>query len=168
MLLPFKLLDREEARAIGAKRFFNGKPCPRGHIAERYVRTPYCCVCGKERSLELNTGDPERARGYRRKWRTSNLPKLAVASRRYYGRKLGAAGAHTADDVEAIRKAQRNKCAYCRVSLSRTEMHVDHIVALSRGGSNDRRNLQMLCRSCNQSKSAKDPLDFARKIGRLC
>lgn len=32
--------------------------------------------------------------------------------------------------------------------------HVDHIVPRSRGGQNDRRNLRLLCGTCNLSKAA--------------
>ena len=35
------------------------------------------------------------------------------------------------------------------------DLHVDHIVALSRGGSNEIENLQMLCARCNLSKGTK-------------
>lgn len=46
-------------------------------------------------------------------------------------------------------------------------MHVDHIKALRRGGTNDRRNLQMLCQPCNNRKHAKDPIDYAQSLGLL-
>jgi len=38
---------------------------------------------------------------------------------------------------------------------------------LSRGGSNDKYNLQLLCPTCNLKKSAKDPIDFAQENGNL-
>ncbi|OKO69265.1 hypothetical protein AC628_33740 [Bradyrhizobium sp. NAS96.2] len=63
-------------------------------------------------------------------------------------------------------KQQKRRCAYCRTKLT-LDYHVDHILALSRGGSNDRTNLQILCEPCNLAKHAKDPLDFARSLGRL-
>ncbi len=33
-------------------------------------------------------------------------------------------------------------------------MTMDHLVPISRGGTNDPRNLQVLCRRCNGSKGA--------------
>lgn len=43
----------------------------------------------------------------------------------------------------------------CRACGSRSDLTVDHIHAVSLGGSNDPTNLQTLCRSCNSSKGAR-------------
>lgn len=45
--------------------------------------------------------------------------------------------------------------------------HVDHIVPLIAGGSNDRSNLQILCQPCNNSKSSKDQIEFMQSRGML-
>jgi hypothetical protein len=39
------IISRDEARALGLKRFFTGKPCRRGHIAERSVSGGTCREC---------------------------------------------------------------------------------------------------------------------------
>ncbi len=44
-------------------------------------------------------------------------------------------------------------CAMCRAALA-TEM--DHIVALTNGGTNDQDNLQGLCAACHEVKTLKD------------
>lgn len=44
------------------------------------------------------------------------------------------------------------KCARCG---SRDRLEYDHIVPISRGGSNTTRNIELLCESCNRSKSDK-------------
>jgi 5-methylcytosine-specific restriction endonuclease McrA len=72
----------------------------------------------------------------------------------------------TADDVREIFTSQRGKCAVCRERLTKS-FHRDHIVPLARGGSNDRLNLQLLCKSCNCRKSAKDPIKFMQENGYL-
>ena len=88
--------------------------------------------------------------------------------RRHRGVTLVAAnaeGTHTAADLKAILKQQRGRCA-CAVDI-KTTYTVDHITALSKGGSIWARNIQMACLKCNTSKQDADPLEFARRLGKL-
>ena len=43
-------------------------------------------------------------------------------------------------------------CVYCQ---SKRRLEIDHIIAISKGGTDDRSNLQTLCRTCNRRKGAK-------------
>jgi 5-methylcytosine-specific restriction endonuclease McrA len=100
-------------------------------------------------------------------WRTSNRDLVAEIDRNKRARRRGAPGSHTAADIQDISRMQRGRCAYCKCKLSRVNQHVDHIIALVRGGSNDRSNLQLLCRTCNLSKHARDPIEFVQTRGLL-
>lgn len=99
-------------------------------------------------------------------YRAVNKRRYATLERVRRARKKQAEGTHTLDDVKRILKAQRNRCAYCRKPLGK-DYHVDHIVALSRGGSNWPSNLQCTCPSCNTSKNARPAEVFARSVGLL-
>lgn len=60
---------------------------------------------------------------------------------------------------KAIRSRDRGKCAECQKSLTMElsdDENIDHIVPLSKGGTNDLVNLQLLCRNCNSNKSNKE------------
>lgn len=48
-------------------------------------------------------------------------------------------------------RRDEGKCVKCG---SRANLEYDHIIPVSRGGSNTARNLELLCESCNRSKSA--------------
>ena len=52
------------------------------------------------------------------------------------------------------------KCALCGKSKDEEPLEVDHIVPRSKGGTNDKGNLQALCRTCNRGKSNRDDTDF--------
>ena len=100
------------------------------------------------------------------RWYRANPDKAKATFHLRRSRRLNAPGHHTADDLVRIRTAQRDRCAYCETKL-RGKGHLDHIIALARGGTNWPNNLQWLCQPCNSSKHARDPLEFARAIGRL-
>lgn len=89
-----------------------------------------------------------------------------VAKRRTL--KMRSSEHYTKDDVAHLLKIQKVKCAHpwCRKSI-KGGFHVDHIIALSCGGSNGRRNIQLLCAPCNIKKRAQHPVDVARLNGML-
>lgn len=61
---------------------------------------------------------------------------------------------------------QKHRCANCRCKLGRV-WHLDHIIALAKGGKHEPHNLQALCQPCNQRKFTLDPAVFAQREGRL-
>jgi len=105
-------------------------------------------------------------RALNKAWGAANQEKRLEISRRRRARKVNAEGDHSAFDISSIRKMQKDKCAYCRAAL-KGKGHVDHIIALSKGGSNWPKNLQLLCQPCNQKKHAADPIEYANRLGRL-
>jgi 5-methylcytosine-specific restriction endonuclease McrA len=186
---------RKEAAAAGLKHYFTGKPCHKGHVAPR-VLTGTCSECARESVRIWNDANREKIsdisrawhnanrhrrlvelrawndanKEYRlekgRAWRKENSEKLPVYTRNYRARRRSAEGQHTAEDIAAIRVAQRDRCGYCRAAL-KGKGQVDHIVALNNRGANDRKNLQLLCEGCNKSKSDRDPIEFAQSRGKL-
>lgn len=130
-----------------------------------------------------NAANPERLRARRsaaaqrhkdqrrisqRAWRLKSQDRHQASNRLRRARLAGSDGAFTAADIVALRDRQRNKCTNCLRSFGRKPTyHIDHIVPVSRGGSNRITNIQLLCPGCNLRKRAKDPVQFARENGRL-
>jgi 5-methylcytosine-specific restriction endonuclease McrA len=106
--------------------------------------------------------DAERLRA----WALAYPEKRNTIRRTRRAREMKAEGRHTADDILAIYKAQKGKCACCSVNVGEC-YHVDHIQPLARGGSNFKQNLQILCPTCNQQKNARDPIEFMQSRGFL-
>jgi 5-methylcytosine-specific restriction endonuclease McrA len=77
-------------------------------------------------------------------------------------RKRAAPGNFTGADARKLFVAQEGFCAACYASII-DGYHVDHIMPLSRGGSNWPDNLQLLCPPCNHSKGAKTMSEWRGK-----
>ena len=60
---------------------------------------------------------------------------------------------------QCLLQAQKYKCTSCSATITGTnrDAHVDHIMPLALGGSNDLANLQWLCQPCSSMKSDKHP-----------
>nr|WP_293130099.1 reverse transcriptase domain-containing protein [Okeania sp. SIO3I5] len=60
-------------------------------------------------------------------------------------------------EVTTLLKRQKNKCAFCGLTFSPTDlMEVDHIKPRSEGGDNTLKNKKLLHRHCHDSKTALD------------
>ena len=90
------------------------------------------------------------------KYRKNNLVKFRSYSATAKAKRKMSAGTHTPKDIAALYKKCNGKCTYCSINLDE-KYAVDHIIPLSRGGTNYPINLQILCIPCNASKHAKNP-----------
>jgi 5-methylcytosine-specific restriction endonuclease McrA len=220
------VVTRSEARIMGLRKFYSGKPCPIGHLCDRYTGDGRCIECSiiknskyraehvdkhRQASKSWRLSNPDRknfhaatyrernretirlrqsayrianpdkiresvsawyqenaeyARGRASQWSKNNPESVNAAAARRKAIKLGSLEHHTGSDLASLLKKQNGKCANCRVSLKNGK-HADHIMPLSRGGSNGIKNIQFLCPPCNLRKSAKDPVVWALQQGRL-
>jgi hypothetical protein len=62
------IVSREEAVKSGAKRFFDGRVCKYGHVAQHHVSNYSCIECSNERSRVLQKNHPEVRRAAVHRW----------------------------------------------------------------------------------------------------
>lgn len=177
------MTPRQMAKSHGLKMYFTAKPCKSGHVVARYVASGSCSKCceawnndirhrsqcrqwredNKLRVRELNDRWAARRLETTRRWREQNPEAVSLSWRTDGARRRGADGSHTSADIRSILQAQRQRCAYCKKRVG-DNFHVDHVIAIARGGTNRRSNLQILCPPCNLKKHARDPMEFARSV----
>ena len=70
--------------------------------------------------------------------------------------------------IREAKYAETINCHYCGKKTVKRERHLDHIVPVESGGTNDPANLVVACKVCNTKKSTTDYATFIdREITRV-
>jgi 5-methylcytosine-specific restriction endonuclease McrA len=85
-------------------------------------------------------------------YRKKNPDKFKVFKQNRRARELGAVGKFTAGQWRSLCEKHDNKCLCCG---NKRKLTADHVVPLSKGGTNRIINIQPLCGSCNSKKGTK-------------
>lgn len=143
-----------------------------------------CKECHSEYRRQYYQRNKEKERELSNKWRSDNIDRsreitrraaerrrrerpeaVATNRRRYYEkhaseiigrvreRRLGVERIHTEGEWEDLCLKCGNKCLRCGREGPLTR---DHVIPISRGGSDHISNIQPLCQRCNDSKGAKE------------
>ena len=101
----------------------------------------------------------------RERERTAAKPEVYRLKRqRREARKAGAKGDHTVEQWLARVTYHGWRCRWCGCELTSKTLTKDHIIALSRGGSNFASNLAPACLSCNSAKRDKPHQEFTDRL----
>lgn len=102
---------------------------------------------------EWVSANQERIKEMQRDHRSKNSMRYAAYINNYRARRTANGGEFNESDVAMLYEEQDGKCAGCSKPK---KLEIDHVVPISKGGINAPPNLQLLCRSCNASKSDRD------------
>ncbi len=136
------------------------------HKGEKHPRwkggNPNCKDCGKKLSTRKKSklGVCKKCSGKYQLGEKNWLWKGGYENRLMNNRKrrikkIGNGGFHTLNEWQTL-KAQYNwTCSYCKRSEPEIKLTEDHVIPISKGGSDNIENIQPLCKSCNSSKGNK-------------
>jgi len=137
----------------------------------------------KMSSAQYSKARPEQAKRSQRKWYLENLEKARACSREYWKnnptkrrehrQKRRASGEIEVGTIfrlvnENMLKYGATCCEKCKIECE-NGYHVDHIVPISKAGTHDYDNLQVLCARCNLKKHTEiaDYREIAQS-GQMC
>lgn len=109
----------------------------------------------KERQIRWYQENKKRVLSQKRKWKKINIQKYLHSKRLRKYREKGAKGKHTLQEWEELKKQYNWTCPDCGKKEPDIKLTEDHIIPISRGGSNWIENIQPLCKSCNSKKHNK-------------
>lgn len=112
----------------------------------------------KETSRKYYKAHAEERREWRREWQETSRGKASGTAVRHNRRTRLSGISMTADMVLELKTEFLGFCPYCWDKIIKG--HVDHIVPVSRGGTNERTNLAWVCAECNREKGDKSLLEF--------
>ena len=134
-------------------RYWTGKKRPNISLALKGKKRPK--LSGKNAYNWKGGTDKENAKRLCREWRIKNYDRVLYLNTRRRVRKMMADGFHTFGEWLNL-KAQYNwTCPCCGKSEPEIKLTEDHIIPLTKGGSDNVENIQPLCKRCNSIKHTK-------------
>lgn len=149
----YRATHREEARAYNAiYRVTHRKEEKARKAAYRAAHREEV----KARDAAYRAGHLEEAKARTAAYAASHPESLRTTRARRRARKKALPATLTTEQWEAIKRAYRNRCAYC--SKRPRRLTQDHVVPVSKGGGTTPDNIVPACGPCNGRKHAGPPL----------
>lgn len=151
------------------------RACGQSKALSDFRKGRVCRDCERERNRTYRQRKPEKAREAGRHYRQANRQELAAKARRWreanpdynaewfrrnpgmrskYWRAYEALRLNAPGDGATLSELISEHGPLCYLCGTAEAITVEHMIPLSRGGSNERENLRPACKSCNSSKRA--------------
>ncbi len=121
----------------------------------------------KEKTAEYQKLNKDKIVEYNKKY-SKTLKGRAINKNNIHKRRTVAKEGDVTTNQLSELQSNAKVCYWCNCNLKKAKIHIDHYIPLSRGGEHTLGNLVVSCATCNIKKNAKDPIEFANSIGKLC
>ena len=81
-----EIISRDQAVLVGAKRYFTGAPCKRGHIAEKNVASGMCLECSRLAAIEKHHRKNAETPGWQKADYQKNKGRILAKNAGYHAR----------------------------------------------------------------------------------
>lgn len=186
--------ERKEAQNSSSKRWRDANHDKHREASKRCRQRPKAKKEHLEKQLAYASKNREQEKERSRNWRLKYPEKAAQSHRDYYLRNhpivRQKAKEYRLENMEQYRQYSANykalkkakgerlsngrikhmlieqswKCNACKADMKTAGYHLDHIVALTRGGEHRDENVQLLCPTCNLRKGKKNFEDFLKVL----
>lgn len=122
--------------------------------------------CRKEKHWNWKGGcstDKEYIAKQNKIWALNNRELCRFYARKRSAMRKGAVGSHTLKEWNDLKELYGFMCLCCKQTEPEIKLTEDHIIPLSRGGTNYIDNIQPLCQPCNMRKFVKT-IDYRNPI----
>ncbi len=86
----------------------------------------------------------------KRKYRHANMEKIQL-----YHTMRRTSGSYVYAEIQSLKVYQQNKCFYCECDIS-VKYTIEHVIPISKKGTNNIENIVLACKSCNCSKQERN------------
>lgn len=97
---------------------------------------------------------------HKREYNKANRDRVRLAEKAIEHKRRAARGDLRSEQIGNLLEESMNICAYCNNQFEEANMHIEHCMPLSRGGTNSLDNVVIACETCNKRKKDKTPLEF--------
>lgn len=109
----------------------------------------------RRKAARWKQANPHRAKANEARYRAAYREQLVVSGHNRRAYLKGIEGSFTTQEWQDLKARYGNRCLRCFRKEPQIALAVDHIVPLSKGGTNYIENVQPLCKSCNSHKARK-------------
>jgi hypothetical protein len=74
-------MKRREAKALGLSQYNTGKPCPKGHISDRYTGNGNCVQCQRVVNANYVT---DKLKEYKKKYYETHKEEISIKNKEKY------------------------------------------------------------------------------------
>lgn len=149
-----KRTEESKAKQRGLNTWMKGK-----HLSEETKRK----MGDSKRGIKRTEESKSKTRGKNHYNWKGGYQNTLMYNRKRRAMKNGVEGSHTLSDWELLKKQYGYKCPCCDKIEPDITLAEDHIIPISKGGSNYIENIQPLCKSCNSKKRTKI-IKFAKGV----